>query len=82
MSAHSGRTAEQYAKLPAVNTYSRRLQEVIDEIRLESPEAFVNPFGDDKSINRMKNRSFYHEPMDFTTPLTSFVVGADRSNRV
>lgn len=77
--AYSGRTAEQYAKLPVTNTYSERLQRVIDEIRLESPEAFVNPFGDDKSINRMKNRKFYHEPSDYTIPLTSFVVAVDRS---
>lgn len=82
MSASSGRPAEQYAKLPTVNTYSKRLQKVIDEIRIESPEAFVNPFGDEKSINRMKNRSFYHEPTNLTTPLASFVVGADRSNQV
>lgn len=81
MNASSGRPPEQYAKLPTVNTYSKRLQKVIDEIRLESPEAFVNPFGDEKSINRMKERSFYHEPTNVTTPLTGFVVGADRSVR-
>jgi hypothetical protein len=82
ISASSGRVPEQYARLPAVNTYSKRLQKVIDDIRLESPEAFINPFGDEKSINRMKTRSFYHEPANITTPLTSFVVGVDRSTRI
>lgn len=74
--AHSGKKAEDYAKLPAVNVYSKRLEEVIQEIRLESPEAFVDPFGDKKSYNILKKRKFYYEPTSIGVPMESYIVPA------
>ena len=74
--ASSGKPAEDYAKLPAVNMYSKQLQAVIDEIRLESPEAFVDPFGDKKSYSILKKRNFYYEPRTIGIPLESYIVPA------
>lgn len=74
--ASSGKRAEDYAKLPAVNAYSKRLDEVIEQIRLESPEAFVDPFGDKKSYGILAKRKFYYEPSSINVPMQSYVIPA------
>jgi len=74
--ACSGKSAEAYSKLPAVNMYSKRLDEVLQEIMMESPEAFVAPFGDKKSYSILKKRKFYHEPTSLNVPLEEYIVPA------
>ena len=74
--ACSGLRAEEYSRLPAVNVYSKRLDDVIQEIRMESPEAFVDPFGDKKSYSILKKRNFYYEPTSIGVPMESYLVPA------
>lgn len=74
--ACSGLKADAYAKLPAVNTYSKRLEQVLQEIRMESPEAFVDPFGDKKSYGILKKRKFYNEPSSVGVPMEGYVIPA------
>ena len=74
--AHSGKSAEAYSKLPAVNMYSKRLEKVIEEIMMESPEAFVAPFGDKKSYSILKKRKFYHEPTSLNVPMEGYLAPA------
>lgn len=74
--ACSGLKADAYSKLPALNVYSNRLDAVLQEIRMESPEAFVDPFGDKKSYNILKKRKFYYEPSSINVPMESYIVPA------